>query len=227
MAATPSMTLPRTSRARVELGLLRQVADGDALGGPGLALEVLVLAGHDPQQRGLARAVDADDADLHARQEGEADVLEDLLAAGVGLGEAVHVEDVLRAWPSRDPRGCGSGCRRVLAGGAGDAATAAGVRVSSREDAMISTLRLSGSGTPSAVATGRSASPASSISISSRGHAGADEEVGDGGGARGRRGGGWRRGRRRGRCGRRGGRARASGRQSGPRRRRRGSGRRG
>ena len=53
----------------VELGLLREVADGDALGGLGLALEVLVLAGHDPQQRGLARAVDADDADLDAGQE--------------------------------------------------------------------------------------------------------------------------------------------------------------
>ena len=92
---------------RVELGLLRQVADGDALGGPGLALEVLVLAGHDPQQRRLARAVDADDADLHAGQERQADVLEDLLAAGVGLGEAVHVEDVLRG---------GHGCPRPDAG---------------------------------------------------------------------------------------------------------------
>ena len=80
----------------VELGLLRQEADGDALGGPGLALEVLVLAGHDPEQRRLARAVDADDADLDAGQEAEADVLEDLLAAGIGLGQSVHVEDVLR-----------------------------------------------------------------------------------------------------------------------------------
>ena len=38
-----------------------------------------------------------------------------------------------------------------------------------RGTGMMATLRLSGSGTPSAVATGRSASPASSISISSRG----------------------------------------------------------
>ena len=53
----------------VELGLLGEVADVDALGGPGLALEVLVEAGHDAQERGLARAVDADDADLHAGQE--------------------------------------------------------------------------------------------------------------------------------------------------------------
>jgi hypothetical protein len=79
----------------VKLGLLRQVADARALGGPGLAGEILVDAGHDAQQRGLARAVDADDADLHAGQEVQADVLETLLAAGIGLGDAVHVIDVL------------------------------------------------------------------------------------------------------------------------------------
>jgi hypothetical protein len=46
------------------------------------------MPGHDPQQRGLARAVDADDADLHAGQEVQVDVLEALLAAGIGLGDA-------------------------------------------------------------------------------------------------------------------------------------------
>ena len=46
------------ARARllgVELRLLRQVADADAVGRLGLAEEVLVDAGHDPQQRRLAR----------------------------------------------------------------------------------------------------------------------------------------------------------------------------
>ena len=81
----------------VELGLLRQVAHAGAFGGPGLAREVLVEAGHDPQERGLARAVDAHDADLHAGEEVQADVLERLLAAGIGLGHAVHVVDVLVA----------------------------------------------------------------------------------------------------------------------------------
>jgi hypothetical protein len=42
---------------RVELRLLRQVADARALVRPRLALEVLVDAGHDAQERRLARAV--------------------------------------------------------------------------------------------------------------------------------------------------------------------------
>ncbi len=80
----------------VEFRLLFEVADAHALGGPGFALEVLVLAGHDAQQGGFARAVDAHDADLDARQEAQPDVLEELLAAGIRLGEAVRVIDVLR-----------------------------------------------------------------------------------------------------------------------------------
>ena len=53
----------------IELRLLLQVADARALGGPGLAAELRVHAGHDLQQRGFAGAVDAEHADLHARQE--------------------------------------------------------------------------------------------------------------------------------------------------------------
>ncbi|MPL74131.1 hypothetical protein SDC9_19941 [bioreactor metagenome] len=79
----------------VELRLLRQIADLGALGGPGLALEVLVDAGHDLQERRLTGAVHADDADLHAGQEVQADVLEAFLAARIGLRDAVHVIDVL------------------------------------------------------------------------------------------------------------------------------------
>ena len=63
--------LPRRLRARlagVEFRLLRQVADADAGLRPGLAFDILVDAGHDPQQRGLARAVEAEHADLGARE---------------------------------------------------------------------------------------------------------------------------------------------------------------
>ena len=79
----------------VQFGLLREIADLGALGGPGLAGEILVDAGHDPHQRGFTRAVDPDDTDLDAGQEAQADVLETLLASGIGLGDTVHVIDVL------------------------------------------------------------------------------------------------------------------------------------
>ena len=55
---------------RIELRLLRQVADARALRRPRFALKVLVDAGHDAQQRRLARAVGAEDADLGAGIEG-------------------------------------------------------------------------------------------------------------------------------------------------------------
>ena len=42
---------------RVELGLLGQIADGEAGGQAGLAGEAVVFAGHDLEQRGLPRAV--------------------------------------------------------------------------------------------------------------------------------------------------------------------------
>ena len=80
---------------RVELRLLRQVADLRPLGDKALADEFGVEAGHDAQQRRLARAVDAEHADLGVRVEGEVDVLQDLLAARLGLGQALHVIDEL------------------------------------------------------------------------------------------------------------------------------------
>ena len=79
----------------IELRLLRQIANADALGRPGLAGEFLVLPGHDPHQRRLAGAVDADDADLGAGKEGEPDVLQHLLAARIGLGHFLQCVDVL------------------------------------------------------------------------------------------------------------------------------------
>ena len=82
--------------ARVELRLLRQIADGDVLARPGLALEVLVDAGHDLHQRRLAGAVRADDADLGAVIELQVDVVEHrLLGAGEGLGHVLHDKCIL------------------------------------------------------------------------------------------------------------------------------------
>src|SRR5256885_10951826 len=55
---------------------------------------VVVLAGQDAQQRRLAGAVQADDADLRAIKVGEVDVLEDLLLS-MELGDADHGIDDL------------------------------------------------------------------------------------------------------------------------------------
>ncbi len=79
----------------VELRLLLQEADLHALGRPGLAGETVVLARHDLEQGRLAGAVQAQHADLGARQEGQPDVLQHLLAAGEGLVQTLHDIDVL------------------------------------------------------------------------------------------------------------------------------------
>ena len=82
--------------AGVELRLLRQIADGDVLARPGLALKVLVDAGHDLHQRRLAGAVGADDADLGAVIELQVDVAQHrLLGAGEGLGHVLHHKCIL------------------------------------------------------------------------------------------------------------------------------------
>ena len=78
---------------RVELGLLAQVADGEAGRQPRLAGEPVVEPGHDPEEGGLAGAVRADDADLGARVERDRDVLEDRLVRRVVPGELVRRVD--------------------------------------------------------------------------------------------------------------------------------------
>ena len=93
----------------VELRLLRQVADPDTLGGPRLTVDFRVDAGHDPHQRRLTGTVEAEDADLGAGQKEQPDVLQDLLAARVGLGHAVHLVDVLIG--SHEFSGTWKGCR--------------------------------------------------------------------------------------------------------------------
>jgi len=72
------------------------VADADARGRRRVAREVVLDAGHDAQQRRLARAVRAEDADLGARVEGERDALQDLLALRGDFPQVPNREDELR-----------------------------------------------------------------------------------------------------------------------------------
>ena len=61
----------------VDQGLLFQVADSEAISENGFAVKLLVLAGQDAQQRGLAGSVEADHADLGAVKIGEGDLFKD------------------------------------------------------------------------------------------------------------------------------------------------------
>src|SRR5205814_9757792 len=93
---------------RIHHRLLRQVADLQARHRRRLALDVMVDAGHDLEQGRLAGAVQAEDADLGAGEEGERDVLEDLTLGRNDLAHAVHREDVLShgmSWTERSEKG--------------------------------------------------------------------------------------------------------------------------
>ena len=79
----------------VEVRFLLEHPDGEALGEAGFAREAVVLAGHHLEQRGLAGAVGAEDADLGPGVEGQADVLQHLAVRRVEPGELVHRVDVL------------------------------------------------------------------------------------------------------------------------------------
>ena len=81
---------------RVELRLLLEVADADALCDLALAHEVLVEAGQDLQQRRLTRAICAYDADMRPEEEGKGHIVEDSLGI-VLLCYALEVENVF-AW---------------------------------------------------------------------------------------------------------------------------------
>ena len=62
---------------------------------PRLALDLGVDARHDPQQRRLARAVEAEHADLGAREERQRDVAQDVPLGRHDLADAVHGVDEL------------------------------------------------------------------------------------------------------------------------------------
>jgi hypothetical protein len=81
---------------RVELRLLLQVADANAGLRPRLALDLGIDARHDPEQGGLAGAVQAEHADLGAREKGQGDVAQDVPLGRHDLRDAVHRVDVLR-----------------------------------------------------------------------------------------------------------------------------------
>src|SRR6185437_10948232 len=81
---------------RVELRLLGQISDADAALRARLAVDLLVDAGHDLEQRGLSRAIEAKHADLRAGKEREADVAQNDALRGDDLADPLHGEDVLR-----------------------------------------------------------------------------------------------------------------------------------
>ena len=94
-SATPSITLPITSLDGVELRLLRQIARRRPFGQPGLAGELGVEPRHDTQQGGFTGTVRAEHADLGVRVKRQVDVLQNLFATGIALGEPMHVIDEL------------------------------------------------------------------------------------------------------------------------------------
>ncbi len=81
---------------RVEPRVLRQEADARPVGREGLSVELGVDARHDPEEGRLPRAVQAEDADLGAGEEGEVDPLQDLPLGRDDLPEVDHRVDVLR-----------------------------------------------------------------------------------------------------------------------------------
>jgi hypothetical protein len=80
---------------RVQLGLLRQVADVQAGHGGGFTLDLLVQSGHDLEQGGLAGAVGAQHADLGAGEKAERHLLEDVALGRHDLADLVHGKYVL------------------------------------------------------------------------------------------------------------------------------------
>src|SRR6185437_14913943 len=79
----------------VELRLLGEKAHADAALRARLAVDLLVDAGHDLEQRGLAGAVQAQHADLGARKEREADIAQNDAFGGNDLANPLHGKDVL------------------------------------------------------------------------------------------------------------------------------------
>ncbi|MNR24230.1 hypothetical protein D3C85_1412990 [compost metagenome] len=79
----------------VQLRFLRQVADVQARHGDGFAFDLFIDASHDLQQRRLARAVQAQHADLGARKKRKRDIAQNLPLGRHDLADAVHGVDVL------------------------------------------------------------------------------------------------------------------------------------
>ena len=95
---------------RVELRLLGQVSDLQARHRSGFAFDFLVDAGHDLEQRRLARAIETEHTDLGAGEEAQGNVLEDLSLGRHDLADPIHGENVLGHGSD------GSGRKRRLSG---------------------------------------------------------------------------------------------------------------
>ena len=80
---------------RVQLRLLRQVADGNTRLPLHLAVKLLVRAGHDFQHGGFPRAVQTQQADFCAGEKGQGDVLDDLPLGRHDFAHMEHGHDVL------------------------------------------------------------------------------------------------------------------------------------
>ena len=80
---------------RMQLRFLRQIADADIRLVLYLAVIFLVGIGHDAQHRRLAGAIQAEQADLGAGEEGQRDVLDDLAFRGNDFAHSEHRHYVL------------------------------------------------------------------------------------------------------------------------------------
>ena len=79
---------------RVELRLLRQVADIQLGHRPRFAVELFIDPSHDLQQGGLARTVETQHTDLGAGKEGQGNVLEDFTLRWNDFAKPMHGVDV-------------------------------------------------------------------------------------------------------------------------------------
>src|SRR5207302_99824 len=80
---------------RIELRLLMEESDRQALRRERFADKLMVLARHDSEERALSGAVQAEDANLRARQKREPDVFKNLGVGRMNLPETFHGIDEL------------------------------------------------------------------------------------------------------------------------------------
>lgn len=80
---------------RIKLRLLRQIADFDVAHRHGFALKFFIHARHNPQHGGLARAVQAQEADFRAGEERKGNIFNDGFLRRHNLAHAQHRIDVL------------------------------------------------------------------------------------------------------------------------------------
>ncbi len=83
---------------RIQLRLLRQVANLDAGLRTGFPFDLGVDACHDAQQGGFTGAVQTQHADLGAREEAQGDVLENMTLGRHYLADPVHGVNKLSHW---------------------------------------------------------------------------------------------------------------------------------